>query len=74
MSHFLQGERTMRKINMIAATAVITALITIWSMYAVSTTAPAKVAAPTPSLNIMQMMRDAKGLPEESYDACGCAF
>jgi len=74
MNHFLQGERTMRKIAMIAATAVITALITIWSMYAVSTTAPAKVATSTPSLNIMQMMREAKDLPVEAYDACGCAF
>jgi hypothetical protein len=64
----------MRQLAMIAATAVTTALITVWSMSAVSTTAPAEVAASTPSLNIMQMMRDAKGLPVESYDACGCAF
>jgi len=64
----------MRKFAMIAATAVITALITAWSMYAASTTWPAKATASTTSLNIMQMMRDAKDLPVEAYDACGCAF
>ena len=32
----------MRKIAMIAASTVITALITVWSMYAISTTSPAK--------------------------------
>jgi len=59
---------------MVAATAVITALVTIWSMHAVSTTTPAKAMVATPSLNIMQMMRNAKDLPVESYDACACAF
>jgi hypothetical protein len=63
----------MRKIPMIAATAVITALITSWSMYPVSTNL-AVARAPTPSLNIMQMMRTSKDLPVENYDACGCAF
>jgi len=64
----------MRKFVMIAATVVITALIAAWSMYAVSTTSPAKATASAASLNIMQMMRDAKDLPVEAYDACGCAF
>ena len=64
----------MRKIAMIAATAVITALVTAWTMHAVSTTSPAKAMAATPSLNVMQMMRGAKNLPVESYDACGCEF
>ena len=64
----------MRKIAMIAATAVIIAFSTVWSMHVVNTTSPAKAMASTPSLNVMQMMRDAKDLPVESYDACGCAF
>jgi hypothetical protein len=64
----------MRKIAMIAATAVITALVTAWSMHTISTNSPAKAMATTPSLNIMQMMRDAKDLPLESYDACACTF
>ena len=63
----------MRTIAMIAANAVITAL-TVWSIYSVSTTWPAIATASTPSLNIMQMMRDAKDLPVEGYDSCGCAF
>ncbi len=63
----------MRKIAIIAGTAVITAL-TVWSMYTVSTTSPAVAIASTPSLNIVQMMRDAKGLPVQSYDACACEF
>ena len=64
----------MRKLAMVATTAVITALVTIWSMHAVSTTSPAKAMVATPSLNIMQMMRNAKDLPVESYDACACTF
>ena len=64
----------MHRIAMIAATAAITALIAAWTMYGLSTTSPAKAIATTPSLNIMQMMREAKDLPVESYDACGCAF
>ena len=63
----------MREIAIIAGTAVITAL-TVWSMHAVSTTSPAIAIASTPSLNIMQMMHDAKNLPVQSYDACACKF
>ena len=61
----------MRKIAMVAASAV--SLIAVWSMYPASTTSAVATAA-TPSLNIMQMMRTAKDLPVESYDACACAF
>jgi hypothetical protein len=64
----------MRKIAMIAVTAVIIAFSMAWSMHAVNTTSPAKAMASTPSLNVMQMMRDAKDLRVEGYDACGCAF
>jgi hypothetical protein len=42
----------MRTIAMIATTAVITAL-TVWSIYAVSSTTPAIATASTPSLNII---------------------
>jgi len=50
----------MREISLMAATALITALIT---------GMPAKTTAASTSMNIMQMMRDAKNLPEQSYDA-----
>jgi hypothetical protein len=59
----------MREISLMAATAVITALITAWSMHTVGTSMPANTTAASTSMNIMQMMRDAKNLPEQSYDA-----
>ena len=59
----------MRDISMIAATALITAIATIWSLHAVGTTTPQKPAAAGASMNFMQMMRDAKRLPTERYDA-----
>jgi hypothetical protein len=62
-------EINMRDISLIAATALITALITAWSMHALGTSAPAKPSFAPASMNVMQMMRDAKGLPEEYYDA-----
>jgi hypothetical protein len=42
-------------------------------MYPVTTTS-AIATASTPALNIIQMMRYAKDLPVESYDACACEF
>jgi hypothetical protein len=59
----------MREISLITATALITALITAWSMHTVGTGMPAKATAASTSMDIMQMMRDAKNLPEQSYDA-----
>jgi hypothetical protein len=38
-------------------------------MHALGTSAPAKTSFAPASMNVMQMMRAAKGLPEESYDA-----
>jgi hypothetical protein len=59
----------MREIVMIAATAVITALVTIWSMHAFGTNAPGTATANRASMNILQMMRNTKNLPEESFPA-----
>jgi hypothetical protein len=59
----------MREIALIAATALITALITAWGMHALGTSAPAKTSFAPASMNVMQLMRDAKALPEEYYDA-----
>jgi hypothetical protein len=59
----------MRDIAMIAATAMITALVTIWSMHAFGTTAPTTPTASRASMSIMQMMRNAKNLPDESFPA-----
>jgi hypothetical protein len=38
-------------------------------MHTVGTGMPAKATAASASMNVMQMMRDAKNLPEQSYDA-----
>ena len=57
------------KISLITVTALITALITAWSMHALGTSAPAKTTFAPASMNIMQMMRNAKDLPSEHFDA-----
>jgi len=59
----------MRELLLIAATALITALITAWSMHALGTSAPMRSSLAPASMNIMQMMRDVKGLPQDNYDA-----
>ena len=56
----------MRKISLLVATAAITALITAWSM---QTVVPAKMTEASTSINIIEMMRNAINLPEQSFDA-----
>ena len=58
----------MREISLTAATAVITASITAWSMHTVGTGTPANTTAASTSMNIMQMMRMPKTFPSKSYD------
>ena len=59
-------EIKMHKISLLVATAAITALITAWSM---QTVVPAKTTEASTSINIIEMMRNAKNLPEQSFDA-----
>jgi len=61
----------MRQISVILATAVITAAVTVASMMAISSssTRSGVVAHGSGSIDIMKMMRDAKGLPNENYPA-----
>jgi len=61
----------MRQISVILATAVITAAVTVASMMAISSssTRSGVVARGSGSIDIMKMMRDAKGLPNENYPA-----
>ena len=61
----------MRQISIIFATAVVTATITICGMKAIGsgpTTMNADVSAKG-TVNVMTMMREAKDLPIESYQA-----
>jgi hypothetical protein len=61
----------MRQIAIVFATAVITATITVASLMAISSTSERTatgVLAPSP-IDVMQMMKDAKDLPNQSYPA-----
>jgi hypothetical protein len=62
----------MRQISIIAATALVTATVTILSMNAISSTASKRIGnvehAP-PSVDVMRIMKDAKELPNQNYDA-----
>jgi hypothetical protein len=62
----------MRQTIIVAAiTAVITAIASIWGTTAIiahSAKSPAAAAAST-SVDVMRMMRESKGLPEERFDA-----
>jgi hypothetical protein len=61
----------MRQISVILATAVITAAVTVASMMAISSssTRGGMVARGPGPIDVMQMMRDAKDLPNENYQA-----
>jgi UDP-N-acetylglucosamine enolpyruvyl transferase len=62
----------MRDISVIFATALVTATITILSMNAISSTTSKRMSNATrapASVDVMQMMKDAKELPNQNYDA-----
>jgi hypothetical protein len=61
----------MRQTSIILATALVTAAITICGMKAIgsgTTTTTSNVGSPA-TVNVMKMMREAKDLPVEDYDA-----
>jgi hypothetical protein len=62
----------MRQISIIAATALVTATVTVLSMNAISSATSKRIGnaahAPT-SVDVMQLMKDAKELPDENYNA-----
>ena len=61
----------MRQFIAIAATAIISAVVASWGTTVIMAGAAhkANVAPAAASMDIMQMMRNAKSLPEERYDA-----
>jgi hypothetical protein len=62
----------MRQISIIFASALVTAIVTILSMNAFSpkTSKRMGIATHAPgSVDVMQMMKDAKQLPNQNYDA-----
>jgi hypothetical protein len=61
----------MRQFIAIAATAIISAVVASWGTTVIMADVAhkASVAPEAASIDIMQMMRSAKNLPEERYDA-----
>jgi hypothetical protein len=57
----------MRKI--ISITAVIAALVSIWSAAIITTNHPGTTGGPASSpISVMQLMKDAKNLPDQQFD------
>jgi len=62
----------MRQISIIATTALLTAVVTILSMNALSSTTSKRMVNgehAQPSVDVMGMMKEAKELPNQNYDA-----
>ena len=62
----------MRQISIIAATALITATVTVLSMNAIGSGTSKRIGNATQapaSVDVMQLMKDAKKLPNQNYDA-----
>jgi len=52
----------------LASIALVASTLAIWGTTGIVATAPTKVSAAS-SIDVMQMMRDAKNLPEQQFDA-----
>jgi hypothetical protein len=61
----------MRQISIVLATAVITTTVALAGVLAVNpnTTRPGAVVRTSAPVDVLQMMKDAKDLPEQSYQA-----
>ena len=62
----------MRQISVIFAAALVTAIVTILRTNAISSTTSKRMSNATNargSVDVMQMMKDAKELPNQNYDA-----
>ena len=59
----------MRQISIVLATAVITATVAVAGVLAVNpnTSRPSMVVRTSTPVDVLQMMKDAKDLPEQSY-------
>jgi len=61
----------MRQIAIVAATALVTAGIVIWGGTVINANSPrqATAAPAAPSIDVMQIMKDARNLPDQQFDA-----
>ena len=58
----------MRRTLTFASIALVATILAIWGTTGIVATSPKKASADS-SIDVMRMMRDAKGLPEEKFDA-----
>jgi hypothetical protein len=58
----------MRRNLTLASIALVAAILAIWGTTGIVATSP-KEASAASSIDVMQMMRDAKNLPEQQFDA-----
>ena len=58
----------MRRTLTFASIAIFAAMLAIWGTTGNVSTSPKQASADS-SIDVMQLMRDAKGLPEEKFDA-----
>ena len=59
----------MRKTVAFASVALVAAVVTIWGATVIVANSPKKAGADSASIDVMQMMRNVKNLPEERFDA-----
>ena len=59
----------MRQGSIILATALLTAAVTIFAMNAIGSAPTAGTVKASSSIDVMKLMREAKDLPNESYQA-----
>ena len=62
------GENDMHKTLSFASIALVAAIVAIWGTTGIVATSPNTAVANT-SIDVMQMMRNARNLPEQQFDA-----
>jgi len=62
-----RGENTMRKTAAFASVAFVAAIV--WGATVIVANSPREASVRSASIDVMQMMRDARNLPEQQFDA-----
>jgi hypothetical protein len=65
------GEHKMRQTAIVATSALLVALAAIWGVTVINAKSPTQASVPSSasSIDVMQMMKNAKNLPVQQYDA-----
>lgn len=59
----------MRKTVAFASVALVAAVVTIWGATVIVANSPKEASVQSASIDVMQMMRNARNLPEQQFDA-----